>query len=133
MEPFTQRERGQNAARAPLWLVKHPHACKKVLWDIAFNAHLHLHRVKRIPLRGVCPQCKRGRGHHPRRVKGSYTTTTFFTILTNKTLSNLTYQARGAKDPPHRPCTTYQRGKGEVVVRLMNAKRKSTHLFTYFL
>ena len=38
-------------ARAPFWLVKHPRLCKKVLWDIAFNAHLHPHRVKRIPLR----------------------------------------------------------------------------------
>ena len=38
-------------ARAPLCLVKHPRECKKVLWDIAFNAHLHPHCVKRIPLR----------------------------------------------------------------------------------
>ena len=27
-------------------------ACAKVLWDIAFNAHLHPHHVKRIPLPG---------------------------------------------------------------------------------
>ena len=51
MEPFTLHECGLNAARAPLWLVKHRRPCKKVLWDIAFNAHLHPHRVKRIPLR----------------------------------------------------------------------------------
>ena len=45
------RARAKCSAGAPLVGEAPARACKKMLWDIAFNAHLHPHRVKRIPLR----------------------------------------------------------------------------------
>ena len=78
---------------------------KKKLEHLPFSVHHHF-SCQNLPIDGV------------RELAEEYTTTkmaTFFTILTNKTFLNLSY----------RPCPKPEQ-KDKVVVRLMNAKWKST-------
>ena len=91
------RVRAKCSAGAPL-VGQAPARVQKGAMGHCFQCTSSPAPCEKNPFTGVCPQCKRGRGHHPHRAKGAYTTTTFFTILTNKTLPNLPSQ--GGEGPP---------------------------------